>query len=559
MTSVSIPEAIQMAVQHQQAGRYANAENIYRQVLQADPNQPDALHLLGLLAHQTGHHGEAIELIGKALVLEPAMPAFHCNIALAYQSLGNLDAAIAHFGKAIELKPDHALAYNNLGNIHKSLNNREQAGTCYRKALALLPSFAEAHNNLGVISQELGQLDAAIQAFHAALTLKPDYAEAHNNLGIALKKHGQLDDAVASYQRALSYRPGYDDALSNLGVAYQALGKVDQAGECFRTLLTRRPEYAPARYNLALCLLLQGNYADGLELYESRLQGGPADEATRAMQARLAAIPRWQNQDLHGKTLLVWAEQGLGDTLMMLRYLPLLTAKNPGEIRVACDAALARLVETLPGVASVVTPEQAPCDANYQVPMMSLPQRFATRLATIPNRVPYLTVPVSLREKWHARLASTPGLKVGLAWAGNPAFAADAVRSLDLREFAPLLDIGGITLISLQKGAPARQVHETGWPIHDWMAECTDFLDTGALLENLDLVISVDTAVAHLAGALGKPVWLLNRFESEWRWLLDREDSPWYPTLRLFRQPAPGDWHGVVARVAEELATLAVA
>ncbi|MBS4095596.1 MAG: glycosyltransferase family protein [Sulfuricella sp.] len=520
--TVTLDQAIQIAVRQHQAGHVTEAESIYQQVLQVAPNHPDAWHLLGVLAHQAGRHTEAVELIGKAIGLNPDMPAFHNNIALAHLELGNLDEAIAHWRKTIRLKPDHAGAYNSLGN-------------------ALTRCDA---------------LNEAIESYQKALALKPDYAEVHNNLGIVLKKQGRLHEALECYRQALTCKPAFGDALNNQGVALQALGRVDEAIACFRTLLAQRPEPDQARYNLSLCLLLAGDYAAGLEDYESRFSGGRPDEATRSMLTRLAGIPAWENQELQGKTLLLWAEQGLGDTIMMLRYLPLLVEKQPGKILVACDSALTGLVETLPEVDEAVTPENllSVADCDYHCPMMSLPQRFGTRLATIPNRIPYLTIPPALRDNWYTRLSDLNGLKVGLVWAGNRAFAVDAARSLDLQAFASLLNIPGISYISLQKGESAAQLPNSSTTIHDWMTDCQDFLDTAALLENLDLIVSVDTAVAHLAGALGKPVWLLNRFESEWRWLQEREDSPWYPTLRIFRQPAPGDWTSVIMRLGEELA-----
>jgi hypothetical protein len=304
--------------------------------------------------------------------------------------------------------------------------------------------------------------------------------------------------------------------------------------------------------------LLHGDYETGLQLLESRLEpdalDDPAYDGMRAATRGMMETPRWRGEPLPGQTLLLWADQGMGDSIMMMRYLPEVRRRTGGRVIVECQPPLERIFRAMPEVNEVVlTGTAASRDFHLQCPMMSLPFVLGTRLATIPDRVPYIPVPDDLVDRWRGKLGRIGAPRVGLAWAGRPALPKDALRSVPLRRFAPLFDTPGVNFFSLQKGDEARQVRETAWKIHDFMDEAGDLLDTAALVGHLDLVISVDTSVAHLAGALGKPVWLLNRLESEWRWMLEREDSPWYPTMRIFRQHSLGDWEPVILRVASAL------
>jgi len=299
--------------------------------------------------------------------------------------------------------------------------------------------------------------------------------------------------------------------------------------------------------------LMQGDYAAGLPLYEARFHEKALSHAYSTLQERAAQVAgtaRWQGELAQGASLLVWTDHGLGDSLMMLRYLPLLKGRGVGRLAVYCDAPLVRLVQAMPAVDEVI-PASEPLPVGrfkLQCPAMSLPLAFGTHLETIPRDVPYLQVPPQAEK-----LAGAPRPRVGLLWAGNAANPSDRLRSVPLERLAPLVAIPGLSLVSLQKEDALRQLAVSGWPIVDRMAECGDLLDTAALIGELDLVIGVDSAVVHLAGALGKPVWLLNRFESEWRWMREGEASPWYPTLRILRQPRAGDWDSAIARAAREL------
>lgn len=624
--TVTIPDAIKLALRHHQSGELAQAESIYRQVLAVEPDHPDALQLLGVIANQAGQPEAAIELIGKSIRLFPNNPYGYNNLGEAYRALKRFDEAIEAYQQALGLLPIFPEAYNNLGNARKTLGQRREAEVCYRKALEIRPEYAEAYNNLGNlfkddgdweqaiacyrkalslksdypeawcnlgnVFQDMDRFDEAIVAYQAALATQGNYAVAHNNLGGVLlrlkryqdaaqcfsnalkakanyadaqlnlgnvfKETGQLDEAVSCYQRALAIEPDHGGVYNNLGNVYKEQGRHETAIQAYREALRLKPDFPVAQWNLSLELLLIGNYAEGFSCYECRFSGGDKEDFAlgNAMLSWLAPLPRWQGEDLQGRTLLVWTEQGQGDSLMMMRYLPLLAGRGVGSLKVYCEPALVRLFQAQPCVEQAIGRDITPSldGIDVHVPMLSLPYLFDTRLETIPVEFPYLEVPVSLTQDWAEKFVGESRLKVGLVWAGGKALRYDAKRSLNLDQFAPIMQTPGVVFYSLQKGESAQQLAASNWPVTDWMDECQDFLDTSALVQQLDLVISVDTAVAHLAGALGKPVWLLNRFESEWRWMLEREDSPWYPGLRQFRQTAPGDWESVVAPIANELA-----
>jgi hypothetical protein len=333
-----------------------------------------------------------------------------------------------------------------------------------------------------------------------------------------------------------------------------------EAEKAYLQALTLRPDNESMLFHLSLLYLLQGRFEEGLKLYENRFDGAEARffRTTKAQFKELQGLKRWEGESLNGKSLLILTEQGAGDIIMMMRYLPLLKERGAKRLVVWCEPSLRRLFQSMSVVDEVVSlNEPLTIDGlDFYCPIMSLPRIFQTRLESIPDNVPYLIVPDEMKKPWRVRLDSTRGLKVGLVWAGSGLHLRDQ-RSIPLRKFSPLTAIEGVQLVSLQKGEPAEQLKETGWNCPDWMEMCDDFLDTAALVAELDLVISVDTSVAHLVGALGKPVWLLLRFESDWRWLLDREDSPWYPGMKIFRQTDPGEWDAVIIRVAAGLAILA--
>jgi tetratricopeptide (TPR) repeat protein len=513
------------ALQHHQSGRLARAEALYRQILAINPNHVDSLHLLGLIARQVGQIDVAINLIGRAIALNGAVPDFHNNIGGAYHIFGKLDKAISH----------------------------------YRRALALNPDFVEAHFNLGKVLDVQGNLNEAIGQYRRVIAIRPDHAEAHNNLAGTLYECGKYDEAIVHYQRALSLEPDNSQVFHNLGLVLRAQGHLDEAVAHHRRAVALRPDFAEAHTNIGQALLLSGRFEEGWKEYEWRWKTKEMSADTRDFSA-----PVWSGEAICDRVILLHAEQGFGDTLQFCRYVPMIS--SGARIVLEVHAPLVRLLSRLPGVLEIVARGDRLPPFDLRCPLLSLPRAFGTTLETIPAAVPYLSAEPTLAAGWRERLDCLHGLRVGLVWASNPDSLQDAARQRDRRDKSTSLDqlsllaeVKELSFVSLQKGAAAAQTRNppTGLVIHDWADELADFADTAALVDGLDLVISVDTAVAHLAGALGKPVWLMNRFDTNWRWLLNRDDSPWYPLLRQFRQPRPGDWNSVMAAVRDALQRLA--
>ncbi len=457
---------------------------------------------------------------------------------------GRLTAAAAAFAEAAALAPDMAVAAYNLGLALARLDRLDEAAQALARAAALAPGLAAAHNNLGAVLEKLDRLDDAEAALRTALALDPGSAEAHNNLGIVLQKQGRLDAALAAYRAALAIDPALAEGHKNLGVALQALGAVDAAVTRYRHALALAPDYRAARYALGMAQLLKGDIAAGFRDYEARWGSGPR------MVLPERPEPLWQGEDVAGRTVLVHLEQGWGDSLQFIRYAPLLRARGC-RVVVECPPPLVRLFVGADGIDALVVRGGRMPAVDCRVALLSLPWLLGTTAATIPATVPYLRPPADAAAAWRSRLASHPGLKVGIAWRGNPEHDNDRNRSLPAAALGAATAIAGVTLISLQERPGADDpavLAETPEP--------GDWADTAALVAGLDLVIAVDTAVAHLAGALGRPAWVLLPFAPDWRWQRDRGDSPWYPTLRLYRQPAIGQWAPVLAQVAAELAAL---
>jgi len=432
---------------------------------------------------------------------------------------------------------------------HHRVGRFAEAEALYLEIVAADPAHADATHLLGLVALQRGDPVRAIALIERADELAPSNPVFLANLGDAYQKLDCPERARECCEQALELKPDFPAARINLGNALASLGHRDAAEECFRTVLAADPSLDLARLNLGLLRLLRGDYATGLPLYEARLgraNSGIGD--TGRLLAKLRAVPRWRGESLQGKRVLVWTEQGLGDSVMMMRYLKPLKERGADVLTVLCEAALARMMGGVPEVDAVFS-DTAGKDwrrrFDFHVPMLSLPLAFDTRLETIPAPVPYLAVPDDLRSKWARKVEPLQAPRVGLAWAGGKKTATDARRSIALASFAPLLKQRGISFVSLQKGPEASQLASARSGITDWMDDCDDLLETAALISQLDLVISVDTVIAHVAGALGKPVWLLNRKESEWRWMLDRADSPWYPTMRIFRQQHAG-WSEVI-------------
>jgi Flp pilus assembly protein TadD len=539
---------------HHQAGRIDRAEALYLQALEAQPDNADALFLLSVLQHKRGNALEAVNLLTKALAIAPNHPEACYNLGVALRDLGRLAEAAQSYREALRLRPDYPEAHNNLGVALRDLGRPAEAEESYRVALHLRPDYPKAHYNLGVALRDLGRPAEAEASYREALRLWPDYPEAHNNLGNVLSDLGRLAEAEASYREALRLRPDCPETHNNLGVALSDLGRPAEALACYDRVLAIRPDDVSAHFGRSRPLLLRGEYAEGWREFEWRWRGGTAEK----VKVRGFAEPQWRGKDVTGKTLLLHAEQGFGDTLQFCRYASLVGAT--ARVILEVQSPLVRLCSSLAGVAQVVARGEPLPAFDLHCPLMSLPLAVGTTLDTIPSEVPYLTADPALVAGWRERLTCFHGLRVGLVWAGSlrpepELIAIDRRRSITLAMMAPLGEVSGVSFISLQKGEPAAQSANAGLglALHDFTASLQDFADTAALIEALDLVISVDTSVAHLAGALGKPIWLLNRFDTCWRWLLDRDDSPWYPQLRQFRQPSPGDWNSVMRAVRDAL------
>jgi tetratricopeptide (TPR) repeat protein len=490
------------------AGRLQEAEQVYRQVLGAEPRHADSLHMLGVIASQCGQPEAALACIDQAIAIKPSAAAYHVNRAGALLALRQFDAALAACQEALRFKRNLPEAYQLMGHALSDLGRPEEAATAYREALRL----------------------------------KPDLRDGHNDLALALREASQLEQAAEAMNVAVRQAPGDLQLAGNLAGILKDLGRLDAADALYRDILRRQPDNATAHFDLALTLLTAGRFAEGWREWEWRFKAEPTLQ-------RAFAQPHWQGEPLDGRTLLIYAEQGMGDMMQFCRFVPM--AARGGRVVLEMHAPLVRLLAQVPGAGEVVALGGTLPPFDLQCSMLSLPHILGMASEQdMPREMPYLRADPVLAEQWRRRTGELGGLRVGLVWAGNPErLRMDRRRSISLDQLRPLFDVSGVTFVSLQKDAAGT----LGVPMIDWTDELGDFADTAALVETLDLVIGVDTAVVHLAGAMGKPVWLLNRFDTCWRWLRDRDDSPWYPTLRQFRQAIPGDWEGVVGHVREAL------
>jgi tetratricopeptide (TPR) repeat protein len=689
---LTVREALNQAVALHRRGELDQAEQLYRQILEADARNPDAWNLLGLVAHARGKHAEAAEFISRAIKLDGSQPSFQFHLAEAYRAAGRLDLAEQCCRQALRMKPDYATAYNTLGLLQSQQGQLETAVESYRSAIAIDPNFALAHGNLGATLHGLGQMDEAAASCHRALELdpaqigagielskilrdqdetaaametirrvlslapraveaefvlgtlwqqqkqpheaaatyrralaidprhapshcnlgsvlrelgqpaeafaeyqlavqcEPQLAEAHFNLGVMLHKQGRDDDAIRAYESATAARGDYAQAHNNLGTLYKSKGdwqrasecyakalevlpnsaealnnvgnllkvqgRLDEARICYEQTLRIAPDYAQVHYNLGLMHLADGDFARGWPEYEWRLKC--MDVAQRTFDQ-----PRWNGEVLPEATLLVHAEQGLGDTLQFVRYLPLV-AQRVGRVLCEVQPALLPLLKQSGCDAHAVLLAKGeplpPFDAH--VPLLSLPGAMGTTLDNVPRPARYLAADADRVARWRNVLTQSAGsekvFRIGIAWQGSATYWGDRERSIPLVEFAPLA-LPGVELVSLQKGFGTEQIAalDGNFAVRELGPEFDSsggaFLDAAAVIENVDLVITSDTAIAHLAGALGKETWLALGLVPDWRWMFEREDSPWYPSMRLFRQARVGEWGEVFARMAEML------
>jgi tetratricopeptide (TPR) repeat protein len=647
----TIAEALAQGVQYQRAGQLDQAEQLYRQILQADPAQAEAWYRLGSVLQARGRLADATHCHQQALARRPAYAEPHNDLGIVLAMSGRPQEAVAHFREATRLAPTFADAFNNLGIVLGMLGQPDQglaafqqaltlrpgyveawnnqgkllldvgrpadAERCYRQALALRPASAEAYQGLGIAQRNLGRwaeaaasfrqavqlrpnyadafvnlgltlldleqpaeaiechrqalrvnpnshiaetylgialkgqrrLDEAVAHLQQAIRLKPDHADAHNSLGNTLLEQGKYEEAIASFHTALRLRPDFAEAHNNLGNVFVELGRRGEALACFQQAIRLKPDYAEAHRNAALLLLLLGDFARGWAEFEWRWR-------CKDFPRRPFAQPRWDGTPLQGRTILLYGEQGYGDTLQFIRYASLVQQRG-GTVVVECQPELASLVATCPGVARVIAPGISLSEFAYQAPILSLPGILRTLLDNVPAQVPYLSADPALVERWKRELESVQAFKVGIAWQGRPTHPGDRYRSIPLTQFAPLATVEGVRLFSLQVGTGSEQLANLAgrFLVTDLgnRFDRTSFADAAGVLRNLDLLITVDTALAHLAGALAVPVWVALPTAPDFRWLLEREDSPWYPTMHLFRQREPGNWGEVFERITGAL------
>jgi len=512
----SIDTALQQAQALHQAGNAQQAAALYQQILQARPDHFDALNMFARLMIECGRGADALQLIEQALRVNPAS----------------------------------AMAWTNRGHILNSMRHLEEALANYDHALILNPDMVETHFNRGVVLREMNRIEEAVASYDRALKLRRNNPDAWNNRGEALMVLGRHEEALASYDKALKRNPGFPEALYNRGNVLRALGRYKEALTCWERAQRLKPDYANAYYNEALCHLLLGDYEQGWEKYEWRWQ------ALLKEHRRDFSQPLWLGQeDISGKTILLHAEQGFGDTIQFCRYAQHVAALG-ATVLLETQPSLVTLMRTLEGPSNVLAKGAPLPEFDFHTPLLSLPLACKSTLGTsIPAHIPYLTVPPGSMEKWSNESGDDNRLRVGLAWSGSATHLNDRNRSIPLAQLSPLLKNQQATFISLQKDIrDYDQPQLAEFPqLSHYSERLQDFADTAALIVTLDLVITVDTSVAHLAGALGKNVWIMLPHDPDWRWLLDTTDSPWYPTAKLYRQPAAANWDRVIQNITEDL------
>jgi tetratricopeptide (TPR) repeat protein len=554
MTQLTIQQAFDLAMRHHQAGQLTEAEQLCRQIVSQRPDHAGALHYLGVLALQNGRDSEAVDLIQRAIALASNNPEAYAHLGIALEHLGKLDEAEGAYRQAIALRADYLEAYIHLVTILRSKGQLDEAQAACSRAIQIDSNCAEAYGNLGNLLKDRGKFNDAIIAYRRAIELKPHLADSHTNLGFALAEIGQVDEATAALSRSIAIKPQNPEAYLGLGNVLSDEARWDEAIAAYQKSIAFSPDFAQAHNNLAFALLASGEFKHGWQELEWRWKC--ADNYQ--LPQRNLVQPTWDGSPLAGRTILIQTEHGFGDSIQFIRYVPLV-AGHDGKIIIECQPELQRLFQTVHPSAQVIARGDPLPRFDVHCGLLSLPRIFGTTLGNIPNAVPYLYADDQKAAKWRARLADDPSaFNVGLVWTGNPANRLNRNRAVDFSMLAGLGNVAGVRFVSLQKGAATVNAKNPppGFEIVDWTDELKDFSDTAALITNLDLIISVDTAVAHLSAAMNKPVWLLIPFMPEWRWMLVREDSPWYPTMRLFRQETRGDWGAVVSRIAKELSSV---
>jgi tetratricopeptide (TPR) repeat protein len=522
--------------------RFDEAVASYERALELQPQDAELLCRCGTALYELQRFEQALASFDLALEQRPDHARALCNRGATLYELQRFEEALASYDRALEQRPDYVVALCNRGTTLRELKRFEEASASFGHVLELQPDNTRGLYCRAAVLHELKRFDEALATCNRAIEIDPDCVEALSNRGRILTDLLRLDEALVSHDRALALRPNYPPALANRAVTLNELKRFEEARASYARALELQPGFKQARFDDALCHLLIGDFERGWQWFGNRV-------------SRRLAQPMWLGQgDLAGRTILLFPEEGLGDTIQFCRYVPFV-AQRGARVVLEVQPPLRGLLGSLGGAAQIISGEDPLPDFDVHCPLHALPLAFGTRLETIPFAGPYLRASPRAVDRWCRRLGPRSGPRIGLTWAGDPKHRSDHKRSMRLSDVLPLFDVGGAELVSLQRDlrpGDAAMLSARGG-IADFCAELKDFSDTAALISNLDLVISVDTSVAHLAGALAKPVWVMLPFVPEWRWLLDRDDSPWYPTARLFRQDETRTWENVVARVRAAL------
>ncbi|HYV34970.1 MAG TPA: tetratricopeptide repeat protein [Gemmataceae bacterium] len=573
--------ATQRGIAFARQGRFEEARMQFQHVLELQPEDADAHFNLANLYVFQNQFTDAIAQCQETLKRRPDHVEAQYNLAFAFHSLGRREEAIQWYRQVLEVRPDHVDAQNSLGLALMEQSHWEEAAACFRQVLDFEPEHVEALNNLGLVLLKLARWDEAVSLLRQVIRLRPHHLDAQNNLGVALTEMGYFDEAMLCFDQAVRLDPGFAQAHNNMGKAYSLYDQPEEAIQRFQQALRLNPNFTEAYCNLGTVHKHRCEYDEAAAFYEQAFRLEPEHPAVRWSRSLLWLLlgdfdrgwpeyewrwarpgfirrdfpkPYWDGSMLRGRTILLHSEQGLGDTIQFIRYVPLVKAQG-GRVIVECQPPLAKLLANAKGIDEIFPQGAQLPSFDVHAELLSLPGLLRTTLKNVPADVPYLKADADLVALWRKRLKDVPGFKVGIAWQGSREFQYDRQRSMSLSFFAALAKVEGVQLISLQKGRGAEQLSELDGQfkvldLGDRLdEEHGPFMDTAAIMMNLDLVISSDTSVPHLAGALGVPVWVALSMLPDWRWLLDREDCPWYPTMRLFRQKSPRAWAEVFAHM----------
>ena len=576
-------DLVQKGAAYHHQGNFDQAEEVYKKILKIEQNNFDALQLLGSLLAQVEKYLEALKFLNKALKVKPNDARIQFNKGIVLKELKRFDEALESYDRAIQIEEGYADAYNNRGIVLKELKrlnealesydraikiessysqayyNRgiilqelkrfDEALSHYNKAIAINPNYIDAFNNRGVVLKELKRFDQALDNYNQVIALKPDYAKAYYNQGKTFQELNRFNEALVSYNKAIKIKPDYVEAFNNLGNSFQEIKKFDSALVNYDYAIALKPNYADAYFNKSLLLILLGEYKQGWQLYEWRWK-----QEFKINTIRLYKQPLWLgNESLTNKTLLIYIEQGFGDFIQFIRYI-FLVQRLGAKVIIEVPLTLMNIIKTLKGKFNIIQSGELLPNFDYHCPVMSLPLAFKTTIKSIPAKLPYIYVDEKKKILWNKKLGKKEKTRVGLVWSGNPEHKNDSNRSILLKKFENIISLP-FEFHCLQK-----EIQETDIQtiidfsqIHQHQKEIADFSDTAALIDAMDIIISVDTSVAHLAGAMGKNVWVLLPYLPDFRWMLDRKDSPWYPSAKLYRQNMKNNWHDVLEELKIDL------